>query len=218
MRFGNYLDKFLSKRSYVKLLRVLVLSPPTKEWSGREIARAARIDHTVANDSLHLFNEYGMVSMHRLGNANVYRVKADHLAVRQFRDLFEAEQWVKEKLKNKLAKACASNKNILLATIYDGVARGRDNASSDIDFLVIVKEKEDLTELFREVGAEFGNTVSPHVWTLRQLRTKQKLYLIRNIVKNGEHVYGIKLGDLLWVLWGYRRRMGPKEHPALLSG
>ncbi|MFB0499840.1 MAG: hypothetical protein ACETWO_00975 [Candidatus Hadarchaeaceae archaeon] len=218
MRFGNYLDEFLSRRSYVKLLRVLVLNSPAKEWSGREIARAAGIDHTVANDSLHIFNDCGMVSMRRFGNANVYRINTHHLVVRQFRRLFEAEQLAKEKLKIKLAKACASNKNILLATIYNGV-NGRGNASSDINLLIVVNEKTDLTELLRGVKTEFGNTVSLYVWTLEQLRAKRKLPLVRNIVKDGEHVYGGKLGDLLWVLWGHRRkRMRPSEHPALLSG
>jgi len=217
MQFGNYLDEFLSRRSYVKLLRVLVLNSPAKEWSGREIARAARVDHTVANDSLHIFNDCGMVSMRRFGNANVYRINAHHLVVRQFRRLFEAEQLAKEKLKIKLAKACASNKNILLATIYNGV-NGRVNASSDINLLVIVNEKTDLTELFRGVKTEFG-TVSLHVWTLEQLQAKRKLPLVRNIVKDGEHVYGGKLEDILWVLWGHRtKRMRPSEHPALLSG
>ena len=219
MRFGNYLDELLSKRSYVKLLRVLILNPPTKEWSGRETARAAGIDHTVANDSLHHFNDYGIVSMCRLGNANVYRVNADHLAVRQIRDLFEAEQQVKEELKTKLAKACASSKDILSTTIYDNVARDRGKASSDINLLVIVNEEADLTKLFSGMGAEFGNTVSLNVWTLKQLRTKRKLPLMRNILKDGEHVYGEKLGDLLW---GRRRgRIKPnrmKPLPLVLAG
>lgn len=197
MRFGNYLDELLAKRPYVKLLRIFVLSSPAKEWTGRELARAAGVDHTFANEVLPLFVGYGMASMRRLGNANIYRINVDHFITKQLRAFFEAEQRAIERLKNVLAKACALNKKILSATMYGSVARGRGGIGSDIDLLLIVDEEVDLAGVFSQIEAEFGNTVSPHVWTLKQLRKKKKLPLTHNILKEGEHIYGGQLEDLL---------------------
>ena len=197
MRFGNYLDELLAKRSYVKLLRSLVLSSPAKEWSGRELARAAGVDHTFANEILPVFVGYGVASMRRLGNANIYQVNAAHFIVKQLRAFFDVEQRAIEQLKAELAKACTSNKKILSATIYGSIARGRGGVGSDIDLLLIVSEKVDLAGQFSSVETGFGNTVSPHIWTLEQLRRKKKLPLVRNILKEGKHIYGKKLEDLL---------------------
>lgn len=197
MQFDSYLDKILAKRPYVKLLRALVLGSPAKEWSGRELARTAGVDHTFASEILPLFVSYGMASMRQLGNANIYRVNADHFIVKQLHALFETERRAMEQLNNKLAKACSSNKKILSAMMYGSVARGKEGVGSDIDILLIVGEKVDLTGLFSKVETEFGNTISPHVWTLGELRKKRRLPLLRNILREGKHVYGKKLEDLL---------------------
>lgn len=197
MRFGNYLDELLAKRPYVKLLRALVLGSPAKEWSGRELARAAGVDHTFANEILPLFVGHGMASMRRLGNANIYRVNADHFIVKQLRTFFEAEQRAIERLEAELARACASTEKIRSATMYGSVARGRGGAGSDIDLLLIVSGKVDSAGVFSSVEAEFGNTVSPHVWTLQQLQKKRRLPLLRNILKEGKHIYGEKLEEML---------------------
>jgi len=197
MLFGNYLDELLAKRACVKLLRALVLGSPAKEWSGRELARAAGVDHTFANEVLPLFVGYGVANMRRLGNANIYRVNANHYITKQLRVFFETEQRAIEQLKFQLARACASNKKIRSATMYGSVARGEGEAGSDIDILLIVTEEVDLAGLFREVENEFGNTISPHIWTLGQLRKKRKLPLLRNILKEGKHIYGEKLEEML---------------------
>lgn len=197
MRFDNYLDELLAKRPYVKLLRALVLGSPAKEWSGRELAQAAGVDHTFANEVLPLFVSYGMASMRRLGNANIYRANADHFVVKQLRVFFEAEQRAIEQLAAELAKACTSNEKIRSATMYGSVARGKGSAGSDIDLLLIVSGKVDLGGVFSSVEAEFGNTVSPHVWTPGQLKEKRRLPLLRNILKEGKHIYGEKLEDIL---------------------
>lgn len=197
MRFGNYLDELLVKRPYVKLLRALVLSPHAKEWTGRELARAAGVDHTFANEILPLFVEYGMASMRQLGNAHIYRVNAGHYITRQLRAFFDAEKRALKQLKDALTKVCTFYKKIISATMYGSVARGRGGISSDVDVLLIVRGGVDLEGAFSRVETEFGNTVSPHVWTLDQLQKKKQLALTRNILKEGLHIYGKKLEDLL---------------------
>jgi predicted nucleotidyltransferase len=197
MRFGNYLDELLAKRPYVKLLRAFVLGSPAKEWSGRELARAAGVDHTFASEVMPLFVGYGMASMRRLGNANIYRVNAEHFIVKQSRAFFEAEQLAVERLGAELAKACASDEKIRSATMYGSVARGKGSVGSDVDVLLITSRNVDLAGLFSKAETEFGNTVSPHVWTIGQLGGKRELPLLRNILKEGKHIYGKKLEDLL---------------------
>lgn len=196
MRFGNYLDEILAKRSYVKLLRVFVLGSPAKEWTGRELARAAGVDHTFVNEIMPVFVGYGMASVRRLGNANIYRVNANHLVTKQLHIFFETEQRAMERLENQLAKVCAANKKILSATMYGSVARGKGSEGSDIDLLVIVSETIDLTGLFRRVETEFGNTVSLHIWTPKTLRKKKRLPLLHNILREGKQIYG-RLEDML---------------------
>lgn len=197
MRFDNYLNEILAKRSYVKLLRALMLGSPAKEWSGRELARAAGVDHTFASEVLPLFVEYGAVNMRRLGNANIYKINADHYISKQLLACFDTERRAMEQLKDKLAEACSSNKKIFSGTMFGSVARGKGKVSSDIDILLIVSEKVDFTGLFSSVETEFGNTISLHIWTLKELRKKKKLPLVKNILVEGKHIYGKKLEDLL---------------------
>jgi predicted nucleotidyltransferase len=155
------------------------------------------VDHTFVSEIMPLFVGYGLVGMRRLGNANIYRINADHFIAKQLRVFFDTEQRAVEQLRAQLAKVCDSNKKIRSATMYGSIARGKGGVGADIDLLLIVDEKADLTGLFSKVETEFGNTVSPHVWTLGQLHKKKKLPLLHNILTDGKHIYGERLEDLL---------------------
>jgi predicted nucleotidyltransferase len=193
--FSKYLDKIFAKGSHVKILRVLV-STPGKEWSERELAAAAGMDHKVISRAMPLFVSYKLVNKQQLAKANIYRLNHKHHIVKQLRQLFNEERMALERLGQKLAQACARSKHILSATLFGSVARGAGEPGSDIDLLIIADQRVDLKGLFDWVEIEFGHVVAPHIWTLEELRRKRNLALFRDVSREGQHIYGKRLGEL----------------------
>lgn len=196
MRFNKYFDQIFARGSYVKILRVLV-SSPGKEWSERELAIAAGVDHKVVSRAVPLLVSYKLVSKQQIAKANVYRLNSKHYIVKQLRRLFGNERITLEYLTRKLAQACARNKYILSATLFGSVARGTEEPDSDIDLLILTDRRIDLRGLFEGVEIEFGHAVAPHLWTSDQLRTKKGSAIFRKILKEGQHVYGKRLEELV---------------------
>lgn len=195
MYFRMYLDGIFARGSHVKILRVL-LSSPGKEWSERELAAAAGVDHKVVGRMMPLIVSYKLVSKQRIARANIYRLNNRHHVVEQLRQLFRDERAALEHLKRRLAQACARNAHILSAAIFGSVVRGTEEPDSDIDLLIVADRHVDLSGLFGEIEIEFGHAVAPHLWTLGQLQAKKRSSLFRGILKEGHHVHGKRLEEL----------------------
>jgi len=196
MRFQKYFNQIFARGSHVKIIRVLV-SSPGKEWSERELATAAGIDHKVVSHMMPLLVSYKLVSKQQIAKANVYRLNGKHYIVKQLRRLFENERKTPEYLKQRLTRACARNKHILSATLFGSVARGTEEPDSDIDLLILTDGHTNLKGLFEGVEVEFGHVVAPHLWTFDQLQTKKRSTIFRKILQEGQHIYGRRLEELV---------------------
>jgi predicted nucleotidyltransferase len=195
MVFNKYLDKIFAKGSHIKILRVLV-SAPGKEWSERELAAVAGVDHKVVSRAMPLFVSYKLVNKQQLAKANIYRLNHKHHIIKQLQQLFKEEQIVLERLAQKLAQGCARNKHILSATLFGSVARGAEAPGSDIDLMIVADREIDLKGLFEGAELEFGHAVAPHIWRLGELRKKRNLALFRDVLKEGRHIHGKRLEEL----------------------
>jgi len=196
MHFSKYFDQVFARGSHVKILRALVNSPG-KEWSERELATAASVDHKVVSRAMPLLVSYKLVSKQQIAKANIYRLNSKHYIAKQLRWLFGGERITLEHLKRKLAQACARNRYILSATLFGSVARGTEEPDSDIDLLILTDRHIDLRGLFEGVEIEFGHAVAPHLWTSNQLRTKKRSAIFHKILKEGQHVYGKRLEEMM---------------------
>jgi len=140
MRFRNALDEILGQRSKVAILRLLVRT--RAELSGREVARSLNLDHKTCHAALRGLAEQGVVEARRLGTAVAYRVRVDHPVTQDILiPAFEKEQGLVDRyVRDALSLSGVVAESVVL---FGSVARGEEEARSDVDLLLLIRDRKD---------------------------------------------------------------------------
>lgn len=203
MRFANILEDILGHKSNIKVLRYLVNSKLA--LTGRQIARAVGISHSIVNVALKQLASFGITTMQRTGRAIVYKVNDNNAIVKKVLiQIFKVE---KNLLSEAIAKLIRGNKiHVASAIVFGSVATSSERGTSDIDVLFLVSSQKDRNNLIRLIEEkeynfilEYGNMLSPIVLTLgtfhkRLLKGDQ---LIQNVIHDGKVVYGKTIQEVL---------------------
>jgi predicted nucleotidyltransferase len=193
MRFTNYLEEIIGKKSDVKILRAL-LEYPTKEFNENELAGVSKVGQKTVNRAMPKYVSYGMVNVRTIGKANVYTLNLGHYIVKQLKSLFQAEEGAKLELKRLLKDAFLADKAVISLAIFGSVAKGEEEPTSDIDVFILTKDKEGAKERLEKVGAEvmerFGNVISGYILTLKEFEERRRTPTVREIVAHGEFIIG----------------------------
>jgi len=197
MRFTRYLEELLSTKSDIKILRTLC-KYPTKEFNESELARVSGVGQKTVNRAMPKYVSYGIVSARTIARANVYSLNSGHYIVGQLSSLFQAEDGAKLELKRLLRNAFKEDKAIASLVMFGSVARGKEEPTSDIDVLVLTKDKEKAKEKLQVVEEatmkKFGNVISEYILTPEEFKQKRDTQAIREIVAHGELIVGKPLG------------------------
>lgn len=167
MRFHDPLDAVLGRLASVRLLRLLVRFP-SREFTGREIARLAGVATPSALRALEDLRRSGILRSRIVGRATLWSFRQEHYLAQPLATLFEADHQALRGLTSVLS-AELGTLGIEEATIFGSVARGEERPESDIDLWVPVREgtardlASRLVPLIEEVSRRFGNTLSPLV-------------------------------------------------------
>ncbi len=190
MRFQHPMDELFASSSRVKVLRVLCRFP-TRESTGREVARLSGSSAPQAIGALKDLERAGIAHMHRAGRAVLWRLEAEHVLVPVVREVFRKEDSLREDLLETLRTGLLSPK-ILRAVVYGSVTKGQESSRSDIDLLIEVdrdRDKEriqpDLEKLESKVFQRYGNPLSTLTYTRDEVRTPRNQTLLRNIQTEG---------------------------------
>lgn len=190
MRYVDPLDDLLRSQAAVRILRVL-LQHPAKEFTGRELARLARVSPTKASQQLEALLRQGMVHRRTVGRSHGWRIVREHVLTEALRDLFSTERTSLARLQRLLLRGL---KGIRLKrlVLFGSVARGEERPDSDVDLLVVVpsaaeksKAIKRLLFLGQETQAHFGNALSPHVYTTREAAAQEGSALMENVRREG---------------------------------
>ncbi|MEW6222418.1 MAG: nucleotidyltransferase domain-containing protein [Candidatus Hadarchaeota archaeon] len=152
----------------VRVLRTLVTY--TKEFTSRELSGLCGVSTPGVINILTLFERHGFIQSRRIGNSILWKLNGkNYLAESVILPIFEAESRLINHLKRRIS-AIAKGHPIQKAVIYGSVARGNERPDSDIDLMLIVKEKgkwlEDFKNKLREAVLKlFGNALSILVCT-----------------------------------------------------
>ncbi len=208
MKITNPLDKILDNESKIKVLRFLFKT--NAEWNGRQIAKEIGASPATTHKALRELNKEGILSLHNIGKTHVYMLNQGNFAVvNMLKPLFVSEDKLMAYILGIIRKkAAASNiKNgIFSVALFGSVSARKDNAASDIDLIVIVRDtkiKAAAKFLFEEIdkmiSKEFGNTVSAYINTETEFRSKYKkgVAIARNIIKENRLIYGESIEGLL---------------------
>jgi predicted nucleotidyltransferase len=180
----------------VRLLRFLLKT--NAEMAGREIARAVGLAQRVVHSALKNLREQGTVGMRRVGRATLYRINTENILVTDaLRPLFSFEEKLLSYLARLLTKRIGSD--MISAVLFGSIAAGAEKADSDIDVLIVIKDRADkgriekiLDELSLDVSKMFGNFFSPVVIAASQLkqRYRRRDKFIIDMVNEGKVISG----------------------------
>ncbi len=114
----------------------------------------------------------GWVVVTRVGNQKHYQANAECPAFAELQGLIAKTVGLVEPLRRALEPLAVKMR---AAFIYGSIAKGTDNAASDIDLLVVSDELgyPDLFEALQTAEAALGRSMSPNVLCLRDWRTKR---------------------------------------------
>lgn len=195
------LDAALGTPAKVAVLRVL--SSTKVELTGRETARLSGVSGPQAINALNELARRRIVLRRQAGRAGLYAIndKLD-LVKKGLLPLFRHESHLMESAMTSFSRSIGDSAMSL--SLFGSRARSDSHEASDVDLLVVLKEVDVKTRdaiLRTAVGIseKTGLHVSPLMLTLKECRsaTGQKKFLIETILKEGRHVAGKPLGELL---------------------
>lgn len=190
MQFELSLDKLIGSKAKIKILKYLFGQQAS--MSENELARVIKISPMTINRLMKELRELNLVSMERVGNANVWSVNKESYAYIALSKLMgeissvpTPLEHLKQTLSNNIPKELVKK-----AILYGSVAEGKSRVNSDIDLFILVKsqkEAEELTPYIDKLSilclSLYGNRLAPYILTEAQLQEKKKLPLLKEIEK-----------------------------------
>ncbi|MBI5036519.1 nucleotidyltransferase domain-containing protein [Candidatus Micrarchaeota archaeon] len=197
MRFHDVLPDLLGSQAKTKILQEM-LSYPSRQWTGRELARQAGISPPQAQTALRTFESYGMAFSRPVGKSRVWALNTAHAFISSFRAMLDVrldfQSHFTDALRRRLGQKAFSE--ILEIALFGSVARSQDTHGSDIDVLVVVsrpayveKVRDACLSVSVDLLDRFDKTTMPLVWSRRELSSKNP-ELLKNIRQDGVVIYG----------------------------
>lgn len=202
MQFTNIIEKLISQPTKIKILRFLVLHKP--EMTGRELAKFCGVSHMQAYRILNEFELQGIITKVRVGKSHLFKLNEKNIIVKIFiKEIFEKEKNLLKKILNDVL--CKIKDKILSAVVFGSVAEGKERPDSDVDLCVLVKDKniiklveKELADIEIEFYEQTGNRLSPMVLSLNELQRKIETNktLFSKIIA-GKIIYGKPIGEII---------------------
>ncbi len=198
---AHSLDALASKPA-VRLLRYLATHPQV--ITGRHLASAAGVHHSVARQVLERLTQEGVIERRRAGTAYLYSLNRDRYVVTEILEpAFRNEaRWLERLGEEALAALRPSVGSVVL---YGSWARGVATPRSDVDLLLVVTDEggretveRHVDELRGDLGERFGRFISVILMTAEEVRAKLAAgdQLVRLIVSEGRVLAGRSLAEV----------------------
>jgi predicted nucleotidyltransferase len=178
MRYHEPLNDILGNKVQIRLLRVLVRTKGS--FTGRELARLIGYSQNQTSLALQELERNGLVVWQGAGRSHLYSVDSDNILVTDF---LEEGFRLEDSLMNRLAGTFFDElgRDLESIVLYGSVAKGEERPNSDIDLVVVVKDKADLkvaegrvAEASAKVARRFGNQAMPIIVKKSDYERKMK--------------------------------------------
>lgn len=188
MQFELSLDKIIGSKAKIKILKYLFGHPAS--MSENELAKLIKVSVMTINRLMKELRELNLVSMERVGNANVWSVNKESYAYAALSKIMGEISGVSTPLEHLKATLFGNIPKELVKKVilYGSVAQGKSRVNSDIDLYILVKSQKEAEELMAPLDklsnlclSLYGNRLAPYVLTEAQLQEKKKLLLLKEI-------------------------------------
>ena len=207
MRFDQPLNQIFDHEVKVRALRFLCRRGG--QWNGRRLAAELRINPTTMHKALRELREATVLDFQSVGNNFVYSLADDHYLVQTIlRPAFQQEAQALAQAAKLLRQALspALRSRVVSAVLYGSIARRQERPTSDLDVLFLVSSptakrhiQHALNQHWEAATRRFGNTLAPHVNTVREAQQKfrRSAGLFRDILKAQQVLWGKPLEEVL---------------------
>lgn len=151
----------------------LLFGQPDRRFQSGELIRLAASGTGAVHRLLTRLAVSGLITVERVGNQKHYQANRASPVFGELHGLIVKTSGLLSPLRAALAPLAD---RIRAAFVYGSVAKGTDQAASDID-LTVIADKLDYADVFsalQAVEAELGRTVNPNVMSLVEWRRKRK--------------------------------------------
>jgi len=175
------LAKLFGSDARVKVLSLFMLNAGN-EYYLREIAQETSLAIRSVQRTVKDLTEIGILQREKRGNSVYFRLRDDVPILSELKTIFLKTVGLGALLRQMLAE----QKGIQIAFIYGSVAKGEEEASSDIDVAIIgdLSSRQltsELVKLERELGREINATVfTPTEWLSRG---KKRDHFVRTLIQ-----------------------------------
>jgi predicted nucleotidyltransferase len=173
MQSDRVLEHIFGTAGRIRVLRVLSRGP---SLTGRQVAEMAGLTPAAAIGALDSLWEAGVVSMRRVGRANLYELRQGNAVVDTIvLPTLRAEEQLPDLAMRDIEEALGPGAISLV--LFGSYARGDAGPDSDVDVMAVVADdaaREAMIELGVDLAMEFGRrhgrSLSVHPVTVDQLR------------------------------------------------
>jgi len=200
MRLHDYATHILGSKFTMRVLKTL-LHYRGKVFTIRELARLSDISHPAVSKVTKELEVAGVVKLQPVGKAYQIMLNDESYILKSMIEpMFKAEQQTVKELIATI-KPFFKNEKIISVAIFGSVARSQEGRTSDVDLLIVTKDKEVANECAAKASSAtlstFGSALSPLIMDKKQLKEKRNKKLVNSILKSHLLVSGKDLEEML---------------------
>ena len=171
---------------------------PDRTWSCPSVEEATKLPHATTFRTLKELVGLGVLKTSRLSRKTLIFELAKGPLVQTTKNMLQAENEALITMAKEFAGEIASKK-VISCVVYGSVAEGRATAQSDIDVLVLVKQKDktaerEMFDAAARLSTDFNKTISPLIMTEKEFKSalSKNEPLALNIIEKNVVIYGKK--------------------------
>ncbi|MCK5149541.1 nucleotidyltransferase domain-containing protein [Candidatus Pacearchaeota archaeon] len=142
---------------------------PYEEIHLREFSRKLKISLNSAQRFLNLFLNENLIKDERKANLRYFKANLDSIVFRNIKLIFS----LKKVEDSGIIKAL--EKKVSYVVIFGSIAEGLDDEKSDIDLLVIGKDKKKIREIIFQYQKKFDRELNSHIFSWFEWKKQAKI-------------------------------------------
>lgn len=173
------LVKLFRSKTLVLILKLLVMNP-AEEVHLNDLARKTGLAPSTVAKETPLLLSLGLIERRQQGNLVLYRINKDGVIYDELKRIFMKYEFLDQVIQQELPGG------IDYALIYGSYAKGKEEARSDLDLLVIGKVDQDkMLQSISEAERKIGREINYNLWSTKEFqeKAKNKIPLLKEILK-----------------------------------
>ncbi len=191
MKYHNYLENLFGSKVRIKLTRTLYKFKD-RSFTLSELSRYSGVTRQGIIKVLDDLNGMNLVKLERIGSSIVIRLNRNEF-INNILKVYELEKNTLNIL-IEFIKSYFKDKNIISLALFGSVAKGEENFNSDIDLLIITKDKKLASQISEKCNLKtidkFGNVLMPYILNKNEFK---KSNIREDVLKNHILIRGEEL-------------------------